>query len=74
MNKFIEALQAYIEKKIERDKAFADCDHSWGYYGHNLEEELENALKEVEKTFRDAVLGIVKEVATECKKVAEARK
>ena len=43
MDELIDALMNLIKVKADRDKAFADCDQSWGYYGSGREEELQNA-------------------------------
>ncbi len=55
MDEFLDALDAYMEAKAERDKAKSDCDSSWGYYGHDCEEKLEKARERFEKCFRDCV-------------------
>lgn len=40
---FAEALKLVREAQESRDKAFSECDHSWGYFGHDQEEALDHS-------------------------------
>lgn len=44
------AIANVVEKVVERDRARAGCDHSWGYHGHRFEEAVRKAGKELEDT------------------------
>jgi len=55
MDEFIDALMNLIEVKTERDKAFADCDSSWGYYGFHEDEKLAEAQERFSKAFKAMV-------------------
>ena len=53
MDEMIDALVKLIRLKQERDKAFADCDSSWGYYGYDIEKKLEEAKQRYAKALTD---------------------
>ena len=55
MEELIDALMELIEARAERNKARADCEGSWGYYGHYQEERLEKAQGRFTKAFKAAV-------------------
>ena len=58
MDELIDALMDLIQVKADRDKAFNDCDHSWGYYGSGREEELQKARNRFSNAFRMAVKSL----------------
>ncbi len=55
MDEFTDALLELIEAKQDRDKSNADCEGSWGYYGHCQEERLANAKKVFAREFEKMV-------------------
>ncbi len=46
MESLTNALITLVKIKHKRDKAFNNCEGSWGYFGYNLEEELKKAEEE----------------------------
>ena len=58
MKELTRALERFLEAKTEYDKAFNDCEGTWGYYGQYYEEQLEKA----EKAFSDAFVSAVESV------------
>ena len=52
MDEMIDALINVIELKRKRDKAFEDCDSSWGHYGYDIERQLEEAKERSAKALK----------------------
>ena len=59
MSEFVDALTDLLETKRETDKAHANCDGSWGYYGFHDEEQLKKAKSRFLKAFRHAVREVI---------------
>ena len=55
MEELIDSLINLLEVRADRDKAFSDCDHSWGYFGAGREEELKKAKERFSEAFKKAV-------------------
>ena len=55
MKELIELLTELIAIKAERDKAFAECDCSWGYHGYALEEKLKKAEEEAAQKLNEII-------------------
>ncbi len=55
MEKLLEALSRVQKLQTERDKAFADCDHSWGYYGYDMEDKLKTAQSEFAVALKEVI-------------------
>ena len=60
MDELIDALMNVIELKRERDKAFEDCDATWGYFGYEIEERLEKAKAKFADALKVVILEVVK--------------
>ncbi len=55
MKELIESLKEAIKLQAKRDKAFSDCDGSWGYYGYHIEEELKIAHVRCKKAINNII-------------------
>lgn len=62
---FIESLAYYHETKAEHDAACGDCDSSWGYFGHEYIERLEEAERQLSEAFNAAVDARIRELSCE---------
>ena len=58
MDEFTDALLELIEAKQDRDKSNADCEGSWGYYGHYQEERLSIA----KESFRESLMNLIRRI------------
>lgn len=57
LDELTDALLDLIETKNDRNKAMADCDGSWGYYGHEYEEDLRKAKERFAAALKAVLLG-----------------
>lgn len=67
MDEFIDALESVIEAKTARDKAFNDCDLSWGYSGYYEEETLKSAKERFRTSLQNVFRELLKELESEPK-------
>jgi hypothetical protein len=58
---FLDALDDYRKARRSRDKARDDCDHSWGYFGHEHEQRVDEARTKTVSALKDVVRSIVTE-------------
>jgi len=57
MDELIDSLLDVIQLKTERDKAFESCESSWGYFGHDIESQLQKAKERFGKALDKYIIS-----------------